>query len=243
MWQWFMGIVQEVCVIPPQRRAPGDDRAKIVRPSPGYWRYRMLTWVLGRAVILLTFAAPIAAAELAGSQLPTAAHILLRVVEGTGAALWLLSLPIGYALQRLDYENRWYVITDHSVRIREGIVIIHEMTLTFANVQNVTIDQGPLQRTFGIADLRVQTAGGGGGHEQPGMRSMHTGILRGLDDAERLRETVLARLRVGTDAGLGDPDDAQSGHGLDAAATALLAEARALANAAERLTPSVDSRS
>jgi uncharacterized membrane protein YdbT with pleckstrin-like domain len=133
------------------------------------------------------------------------------------------------------------------VRIREGVVIIHEMTLTFANVQNVTIDQGPLQRMFGIADLRVQTAGGGGS-EQPGMRSMHTGILRGLDDAEKLREAVLARLRIVADAGLGDHDDAQAqaaqvpAEGLAHAAAMLLAEARALASAAERLTPSVDSR-
>lgn len=243
MWQWFMGVVQEVCVIPPQRRIPGDERARLIRAAPGYWRYRMLLWFLGRAVILMTFAAPLLVAELAAPQLPVVAHTLLRIVEGTGATLWLLSLPVGYALQRLDFENRWYVITDRSVRIREGIVIIHEMTLTFANVQNVTIDQGPLQRAFGIADLRVQTAGGGGGHEQPGMRSMHTGILRGLDDANALRETVLARLRLVADAGLGDLDDARAKpDSLAHAATQLLAEAKALASAAERLTPSSDSR-
>jgi uncharacterized membrane protein YdbT with pleckstrin-like domain len=102
-------------------------------------------------------------------------------------------------------------------------------------VQNVTIEQGPLQRAFGIADLRVQTAGGGGGGEQPGLRSMHTGILRGIDNAQVLRETVLARLRSAADAGLGDPDDAAKTPALADAATAPLAEASALARAAERL--------
>lgn len=225
-------------MVPPQPVAPGpDSRAEIVRAAPAYWRYRMFLWLLGRTVILVTFAVPLAIAELAaGPQLPDIGHTVLRAIEATLGGLWLLSLPIGYALQRLDYENRWYVITDRSVRIREGVVIVHEMTLTFANVQNVTIDQGPLQRAYGIADLRVQTAGGGAGNEQPGMRSMHTGILRGIADANALREAVLGRLRAVADAGLGDPDDtrAPAADSLATAASALLVEARALAGAAER---------
>ena len=45
-----------------------------------------------------------------------------------------------------------------------------ETTITFENIQNVTVQQGPLQRLFGIADVRVDTAGGGGGgpHSQHG---------------------------------------------------------------------------
>ena len=38
---------------------------------------------------------------------------------------------------------------------------VQEKTMTFSNVQNVSIRQGPMQRLFGIADLEVRTAGGG----------------------------------------------------------------------------------
>jgi uncharacterized membrane protein YdbT with pleckstrin-like domain len=236
MWRAFIRLIQEVCNVPPPPVAPPGDHAQVFRAAPGWWRYRMTLWLIGHGALLAMFVTPLLVVELvAGPELPAAGRIALRVVEWVIGSIWLLSLPIGYALRRLDYEYRWYLVTDRSVRIREGIVIVHEMTLTFANVQNVTIEQGPLQRAFGIADLRVQTAGGGAGHEETGLRSMHTGILRGIDNAVELREAVLARLRAAADAGLGDPDDASKPPALVEAANGLLAEARALAHAAERL--------
>ena len=43
---------------------------------------------------------------------------------------------------------------------------MHETTISFENVQNVEVRQGPLQRYFGIADVVVQTAGGGARHSK-----------------------------------------------------------------------------
>jgi len=67
-----------------------------------------------------------------------------------------------YVALHLRYDTTWYVVTDRSLRIRRGIWVIHETTISFENVQNVEVRQGPLQRYFGIADVVVQTAGGGG---------------------------------------------------------------------------------
>ena len=53
----------------------------------------------------------------------------------------------------LRYDTTWYVLTDRSLRIRRGILTIHETTISFENVQNVEVRQGPLQRYFGIADV------------------------------------------------------------------------------------------
>lgn len=237
MWRAFIRLIQEVCSVPPPPVAPPGGHAEVFRAAPGWWRYRLTLWLIGHFVLALLLVTPLVVVEVvAAPRLPAVEHTVLRVIEWVVVVVWLLGLAVGYALRRLDYEYRWYLVTDRSVRIREGIVIVHEMTLTFANVQNVTIDQGPLQRAFGIADLRVQTAGGGAGHEQPGLRSMHTGILRGIDNAVELRETVLARLRAVADAGLGDPDDASKPAALGDAATALLVEAKALAQTAERVT-------
>jgi uncharacterized membrane protein YdbT with pleckstrin-like domain len=68
---------------------------------------------------------------------------------------------IAYVGLHLRYDTTWYVFTDRSLRIRRGIWVIHETTITFENVQNVAVAQGPVQRYFGIADVIVQTAGGG----------------------------------------------------------------------------------
>ena len=44
------------------------------------------------------------------------------------------------------------------------VVKVREMTVTFANIQNAPVNQGPIQRALGIADLQVETAGGGVAH-------------------------------------------------------------------------------
>jgi hypothetical protein len=83
--------------------------------------------------------------------------------------------------------------------------------MSFANVQNLSTEQGPLQRLFGIADLKVRTAGGGGKSEgepgEAGKKDLHLGYFRGVDDAEGIRDLILGRLRGLKDAGLGDPDE------------------------------------
>ena len=166
---------------------------------------------------------------------------LLLLIEIAGLVFLFVQAPLTYVMVRLDYEMRWYIVTDRSLRIREGIVSVREITLTFANVQNLAIRQGPIQRLLGISDLCVRTAGGGSGdkdneQDDKDADSMHVGYLRGVDDAREIRDTILTRLRRGKGAGLGDPDDAAvagdvahpQGEDLLAAARELLGEARAL---------------
>jgi uncharacterized membrane protein YdbT with pleckstrin-like domain len=148
------------------------------------------------------------------------------------------------ALVRLDFEKRWYLVTDRSLRIRDGIVNVREMTITFANIQNISISQGPLQRAIGIADLRVDTAGGSSAarHRQKGMpQSLHTAWFRGVDNANAIRELIQKRLRELKDSGLGDRDEVFAGtrpadsgttDQLLAALRAVAAEAAALRSAA-----------
>jgi hypothetical protein len=125
-------------------------------------------------------------------------------------ALALAVLPdvVAYIAIHLRYDTTWYVMTERSLRIRRGIWVIHETTITFENVQNVLVRQGPIQRLFGIANLLVETAGGGG-HSSPeahGGQSLaaHRGLIEGIADPQRIRDLVLARLRRSRSAGLGD---------------------------------------
>ena len=86
--------------------------------------------------------------------------------------------------------------------------MIHETTITFENVQNVEVAQGPVQRYFGIADVIVQTAGGGASknssHGGETSSHAHVGILQGLDHADAVRDLILDRVRRSRTAGLGD---------------------------------------
>ena len=115
-----------------------------------------------------------------------------------------------YFLMRLDYDLRYYIVTDRSLRIRHGVVLINESTFTYANIQNISLQQSPIERIFGIKNLRIETAGGAPanrGNAQVGGNA-HNGVLAGIDNAEIVRDRILALLKAYRDAGLGDHDDA-----------------------------------
>ena len=43
--------------------------------------------------------------------------ILIRMFA---VGVFVASIPITYFLQRLNYQMRWYIVTDRSLRIRSG---------------------------------------------------------------------------------------------------------------------------
>jgi len=131
---------------------------------------------------------------------------LLALAAGVLVLLFLHI--ISYLALHLRYDTTWYILTDRALRIRRGIWAIHETTITFENVQNVKVSQGPLQRVFGIANVVVETAGSGGGSQQQQQQSMaNMGLIEGVTDAERIRDRIMGQLRQSTSAGLGDEED------------------------------------
>lgn len=134
----------------------------------------------------------------------------LRLLEYGAIALFILQIPVTLAATRLEFEQHWYIVTDRSLRIRTGIFQLTESTMSFANIQQVEVKQGPLQRLLGLADVRVQSAGGGGALDEKHQHdSLHTGVFHSVENAPEIRDLILERLRQFRQAGLGDPDDHQ----------------------------------
>ena len=172
---------------------------------------------------------------------------LIEFIEFVGIAIFLVQMVITYAIVRLEFEQHWYIVTDRSLRIRTGILRLQESTMSFANIQQVEIRQGPLQRLLGLADVCVRSAGGGDpvagpkGHGEEA--SLHLGVFEGVTNAVEIRDLVIERLRRFREAGLGDPEDARAAgaapypapshdSALSDAVAELVAEARALRGAA-----------
>lgn len=194
---------------PPTLPVPPGETMESFRPSDGFLRYLKFKFWLG----LTAFDGVLTVAYL----------VLLVAAPLWGAILFLPYLVVAilpdivaYIAIHLQYDTTWYVMTGRSLRIRRGIWTIHETTITFENVQNVTVNQGPLQRWFGISDVLVETAGGGGKvaqQQQPGLAGVagHRGLIEGIADAQRIRDLILARLRRSRTAGLGDEHHAPPG--------------------------------
>lgn len=177
-------------------------------------------------------------------SLPDWAFPVLWIVKLVGILAYLVQLPLTYLVARLDYELRWYMVTDRSLRIRHGVWKVSESTMSFANIQQVVVSQGPLQRMLGLSDVKVQSAGGGGGagHDiqsnMHGKDDLHLGLFHSVTNGSEIRDLILERLRRFRETGLGDPDEkpqtsASSGktcvaNDLLAAAREFAAEARAL---------------
>lgn len=208
---------------------PGEESASIVfRADPDYYRLRVWGWtgkqcltalglVVGMTVLYVALNVPI---QHKVAKFVRHAPTLFKVLEGLAILGFLVQLPFGYLALRWDYECRFYVLTDRCLRIQEGLWTFREQTFTLANIQNLDVRQGPLQRYFGLSDLVVRTAGGGEADpDHPGQAtSLHEGRLRGLRDASGVKARILERMKQMTDAGLGDPEDAPPSMDLAAAA-------------------------
>lgn len=187
---------------PPDPPAGSHGSVQTFRAHPNFLKLQLIVWGGGFAMGML--------AELF--------MIIFIPHDKVGLIGWLLLVltitgAIGkYFLIRIDYDMRYYVVTDRSLRIREGALLIHESTYTFANIQNLSVNQGPLERYLGLANLVVESAGGAGpsGGDKRGKNpfgNAHEGNLRGIANAREVRDQILLLMRRYRDAGLGDPED------------------------------------
>ncbi len=185
----------------PDAPAGRHDAVQVFRASPGFLSYRLLAFWL---IFLLNWLIPFGL-------------ILVGMITGEAPPLWIgiVLIPVLAVIQffvyftvRIDYDMRYYIVTDRSLRVREGAVIVREKTISFANVQNIRIVQGPLLRLFGIWHLELDTAGGGSSDPGKQEEQRHRVRMAGIENAAAVRDQIRERLRLhGRSAGLGDLDD------------------------------------
>jgi len=211
VWASVVGLFR-VPDHPPTLPVIGEP-VRTIRPSEGFLQYlKFLFWI----ALIPGDVLPVVAWAAIGFAVPILGVLLAPLF----VALMILPDVFAYVGIHLRYDTTWYVLTDRSLRIRRGIMTIQETTISFENVQNVEVRQGPVQRFFGIADVIVQTAGGGASQHGKGQagaaQSLHTGVLQGLDDADAVRNQILVRVERTRAAGLGD----EHPHHLEPAAAA-----------------------
>ena len=200
MYTLFKGVLLRVMrapLDPPEPPAGSPASTDVFRASPRFLTAQLV--VLGSAALvvlgplLLGFVLAVAADKRAGAS-----------VLAIACTLTLLLFLLTYFMVRLDYDMRYYIVTDRSLRIRQGALVIQESTYTFANVQNLNIVQGPIDRLLGVASVRIETAGGGAASGKQQIGSFHHGVIAGIENAEEVRDRILELLRAYRDAGLGD---------------------------------------
>lgn len=215
----------------PPHLPEGQGRGTVFRAAPQFLTYQLVLGLIPIAVLFLVATGLLIAGAL--TVLPGWAVALLAVFAVGVLGTWAFFTSFGL---RLEYELRYYALGDRTLRIREGVFQVREFTITLSNIQNVSVDQGPIEQALGIANVVVETAGGA----QPaqarsrGGGTGHRGVLAGLSNAAAVRDLLRqAMARSGHLTGLGHPEEQHEPFPV-AALEEVRAEARALADALER---------
>lgn len=139
--------------------------------------YRLGSSGLRIGVVLLVVGLP-SLSELIGNG------NLLLVGGGAAVMLGVLAALVGYVV--VAYRRFEYELTSDTFDIREGVLARREREIPLRRIQNVDVSQGLPQRVMGIAEVSLETAGGGSTE----------GRLKyvGVEEAERL-QTAISRLR------------------------------------------------
>lgn len=184
---------------PPALPSVDGESVDVYRAAPGYLRYRRIGYWIGLVIAFLVFFVGLAAFTVA---IPPLGIVLALPVLMLFAFLSVLN----YVALYLEYDTTWYAVGESSVRARSGVWINREITVNYDNVQNVSVKQGPLQRRFGISDVRIDTAGMLSAGNQYQSASAAGVSLVGLSNAEEVKRLIQKRCDASQSAGLGDED-------------------------------------
>ncbi len=187
----------------------GETTIRSFKPAPRYAGYRLCRWVFTQLGLFIPYALFLLPKELHGvldqmglawieqlnfnahwqENIPAPLELPVKVLSVGG---YVIQLVLTFIFTLLSAKSQSYLLTDHSLRIRRGLWIHQQITLSLKNIQQVKFSQNLLQRLWGIGSLEVRTAGGGAKAKKSKKNEdkSHTGELEGLLDPIELRELV-----------------------------------------------------
>ena len=228
---WVKQKVLLLARVPAEPHVPegAQESVRVFNAGRNYFIWRLILWGIGNAFPALGLLFAVGLSSVL--SLAPIARTIWFGVEAAAVAVFAASIPITYFLQRLNYEMRWYIVTDRSIRIRSGVVRLQEVTMTFANIQGIRVNANPIERLLGLANVEVRSAGGGGSDAHGMPSSGHVAKFAGVDNAEAIRDLIVERLRAYRDSGLGEKTVEAREPLAASAARAVLQETRALRDA------------
>src|SRR3954470_11740777 len=140
MYSSFRRSCERLLRIPADPEPPPGDEAstRLFRAAPNFYKYllclALLRILVFLFVIVIALVVPIAIAEFQLAKHGNKWALILWIVPAAAILLHLLLSAFALAVVRLTFEKRWYLVTDRSLRVREGVLSIREMTVNFANI-------------------------------------------------------------------------------------------------------------
>lgn len=102
------------------------------------------------------------------------------------AGLWVALLLLATLLRYLGFRIKGYAVRQHDLMYRRGLLFRSVTVVPFTRIQHSEVEQGVIERQFGLSSLSVFTAGG----------SQSDLVVPGLkrEDAERIRNFLSSKV-------------------------------------------------
>lgn len=99
----------------------------------------------------------------------------------------LLFLIILFILQIKAFERRSWVVRNHDIIYRHGLLSVITTVIPFNRIQHVSVQEGVFSRIYGLASLKVFTAGGSSSDLR----------ISGLkkENAHQIKEMILEKIK------------------------------------------------
>lgn len=123
-----------------------------------------------------------------------------------GAAVVVIAVLVGISI--LQYLTYRYRIGRDGISVRSGVVSRNRREIPFARIHNVVVHQNPLHRLFGVAELRLESAGGN--RPEAEMRVLKLDQALALEQLVRHRGQDAPLPAADTDTDTGTPAAAAS---------------------------------
>lgn len=98
---------------------------------------------------------------------------------------WIFGL--GQWLSGKFFKTLSCTLTNKTLNFSKGLIVHIEKTIPLENIQDLSFIGGPILRYFGLTLIRVETAGGGGHHNQNMMSML------GIENAVEFKDMILAQ--------------------------------------------------
>lgn len=155
---------------------PAEGLHHLHPAAPRIWRMVTVSWavVSGAAAII----AGLVIAGVAGAAI------------GAGVGAVVVALAWWYPARRYRYWR--YRIGDDALELRRGVWFRSSSAVPFHRIQQIDVEQGPLQRRHEVVTLRLRTAAAASEGQIPHLAAA---------EADLLRDRLLAIARSETDDG------------------------------------------
>ncbi|MHC6179664.1 PH domain-containing protein [Clostridium sp. JNZ X4-2] len=77
-----------------------------------------------------------------------------------GFIIVLISILDSFVWPFLEYQQWEYGIFEDKIELIKGIIVRKKIIIPISRIQNLKIEQGPIQRIYKIASINIITAGG-----------------------------------------------------------------------------------